>query len=326
MLPGRVSVDAARGSSGSSAEQLVADLQAAGRRPLHPARRRHRPDGGARSAAGRHRRRHVERRLRRHSPQAARRARGTTGADGDRLRSGSGLAIARRRGRRVARELPRSASIRASMPGASRSRDAIEPRLRRRRRATPSSATASVTVYFDPLSRRPDVAASASCRIAARRSPPTPLRSGAIDRRAGAATAASIGPDLERRRRRSPAARSRRRDRPARRRDVPRLSGRLRARASRTWPTVDPRIAAPRRATPRMAVPAGSVAIAAGRPASIPTSRPAAGTSSAARRSCRSIRPAPTPFAVHAWRSRPLSFDRRARVRRARVGERVAER
>ena len=47
---------------------------------------------------------------------------------------------------------------------------------------------------------------------------------------------------------------------------------------------VDPRIAAPRRTTPRTAVPAGSVAIAGGQTGIYPKRRPAAGTSSAARR------------------------------------------
>ena len=179
-----------------SAEQLVADLQAAARTPATSrASTTSSQTVAQRSADGRPRRRHVERRLRRHPSEAAGRARGARAARHDsRCGSdrGSVAAPATRRCSSSCRRHRRRASTRwCDRDRARRSTQRSAPRVR-----DVVVGYASVTVYFDPLLVDAGVARARAAATSRRPCPTSRAASGRDRRSAGAATAARSGPDL----------------------------------------------------------------------------------------------------------------------------------
>ena len=201
----------------------------------------------ARAPRRRRRRADVERRLRRHPPEAAAGARGVTSAPDPRGRRLG----ARRRARR-----------RRSTPAVNARAMAMAAAAARRRRS-PACATCvptfrSVAVYFDPL-RADRRRAAARVLAAAPRTPRTRPGGRAIEM--PVEYGGEAGPDLD-----AVAARRRAARRPTSSRGT-------RARDYRVFMLgflpgfaylgpVDAAIAAPRRASPRLRVPAGSVGIA----------------------------------------------------------------
>ena len=231
------------------------------------------------------RRRDVERRLRRHPPEAADRARCEAGHRD-------------RRDDRCAFSPPatppfayrcRRRSIRTSTPGAwrwpgrQRGRTLSRARARHRRRLLPGNGVFRSARQIQPGDRRRSVGLAASVGGSGiwqeRNTVDVPVFYGG-----------DLGPDLGRRGGLRAAVRKggRRRAREAIAYRV--YLRRVHSRGSPTSTSVDERIAAPRRATPRVRVPAGSVAIAGRQTVSIRQKHLAAGTSSGARR-VKALRP-----------------------------------